>query len=287
MSANNQTNPGHVARRARIANGRTDVVMGVLYFPLSTDQLMIPPQTKINLSLQKSPMEFLLKRRNNNNQYRVNFISLQWHLRKVRYTESISKSVNQVLATNQGGIMPLNYNFPSNHTLTADQQAFDLQVSSGKIPYEIVIGITTTAQFMGHLTLNPFEYNHNNLQEIQLKVEDQTIPLEPLKMDFANDLYVEMYRNTMRSLGQYGRQITNNLSYANFPNGFCFYIFNLRTDESNSLTYYPEEKQGTIRLLLKFNGNLTEAHTVFLIRSYNNHLSVSRNRAYTGNMLTY
>ena len=287
FDAINADNPAYNQRRARIANGRVDELMGVLFFPLSTDALLIPPQTRINLSLQKSPIDFILKRKNNNNEYRVNFINMHWLVKKIRYTESIARTANQVLATSAGGVLPLNYMYPTNHTLNSGQKAYDIEISTGKVPYELVIGIIPTKDFLGDRLTNPFNYSHNNLEEIQLKVEDQSIPLEPLKMDYANQRYTEAYRYTMNSIGQYKRQITSNISYADFPNGFCFYIFNLRPDESTSVKYYPEQRSGNIRCLLKFRADLTAAMTVFVIRSYNNQINVNRIREYTGNMLTY
>jgi len=287
MDAIDNTNPAYVKRKNRIANGRVDEVMGSLYFPLSTDKLRIPPGTRINLSLHKSPIAFLLKRTNNGNEYRVNFIEMHWILKRIKYSETISRSVNQTLGTSSGGVMPLNYMFPSNFTLPIAQQAFDLEISSGKIPYEIAIGFIPTQAFLGHRTQNPFNFSHNNLQEIQLKCEDQNIPFQPLKMDFAGGRYMEAYRYTFCSAGQFGRQSTANIKYEDWPNGNCFHIFNLRADESNSLQYYPETKTGHIRVILKFTANLAAALTMFVIRSYNNQINVNRIREFTGNTLTY
>lgn len=284
--AKNQNN-GLNERQKRIANGRLDTLCSTLIFPLSNDGHMIPPHTAIELKLQKVPIQFLLKRMANGIEYKVHYEKIQWIIRKIMPHDKICQAVNEKLSRGVGGELEFEYTFPANHFVAKGRTAYDIELCRGKIPNEIICGLVGVDCFNGDNAKNPFNFGTHNLAEIQLNIENNLLPLEPLKMDYENDDYLEVYRYSLRCSGQYGRQTGNGLGFDAFAGGNALYCFNVRQDEHNDLHIFPPSRNGSIRLQLKFKDKTDDDLMLIVLRSYNNTIFVDKMRNYSGNVLTH
>ena len=282
------TNSGALERRARILDGRIDTVTGTMFIPVMQDRALLPTGTKVTLSLVKSPVEFLLKHRNVAKEYRINIINAEIQVKRVTPDDLYYGKINQQLARPVGGYIDLNYVHPSYVTLQPEgKQEYINELLNGKVPNELVVALIEDAAYNGHNTMNPFNFKHHNLESIQVQVDDELYPTEPLKMDYASGRYMRAYNHLYRSMGQYGKESTCGLEYKDIVGGNCIYVFNLRPDDTDFLSNQPPGRTGIVKLKLRFANPLNTTLNVVVLRAYNSQIYLDERRNFTGLLLTH
>jgi hypothetical protein len=281
-------NAGAATRRNRILDGRTDTVCGTLHIPIMQDQSLLPTGTKVTLSLVKSSVDFLLKRKNPNKEYRVNIINAQIQVKRTTPDDNIFTKINQQLARPVGGIINTDYVHPSYITLQPQgKREYILEVLNGRVPNELVIGLVQDSAFLGHDTQNPFNFKHQDVQSIQVQVDDSLYPVEAIKMDYAANSYLQAYQHLYKNMGQYGQQFNCGLKYEDLKGGNALYVFNLRPDDTDFKSNQPAGRTGIVSLKLEFKNALNITLNAIVLRSYASQIYVDQRRNYTGMLLTH
>ena len=63
----------------------------------------------------------------------------------------------------------------------------------GEIPMRIAICIMDNDSYSGNYKKNPFTFQHYNLTQIGISVNGEEVPFKPLKLNFADILFVTAY----------------------------------------------------------------------------------------------
>ena len=64
----------------------------------------------------------------------------------------------------------------------------------GQLPKRIIIGFVDNKAFNGHRALNPFNFEHININFLCLYVDGVQVPSKPLQPNFgASNLYIDAY----------------------------------------------------------------------------------------------
>lgn len=149
---------------------------------------------------------------------------------------------------------------------------------SGQLPVRIVIGLVDNAGFHGSLTRNPFNFAHFNLSEIGVYLDGlQGFSIKPLKLDYANDLYIEAYMNLFHGTGKINRDEGNCITPADFKGGFALYAYDLSPDLCEG-DHFNLLKQGAVRLTIRFSTALVRPITVVSYAEFENVIEIDRSR---------
>ena len=135
------------------------------------------------------------------------------------------------------------------------------------VPTRIVICMVTSEAFNGSYAKNPFNFQHFDVSNISLIVNETVVGGQPLRMNFDRKNakgrdYVSAYNNMFTSTGTDGTNFGNDIQLDEFPDGYAFFCFNLEPF-AKAGKYLNLVENGFVRLSMQFAKPLEE--TIVLI----------------------
>ena len=153
------------------------------------------------------------------------------------------------------------------------------------MPKLLVVAMVSSDAFVGSYAKNPFNFQHFNANLISLKKDGESVPFQPFEPCFvATDdkkiavNYLREYMTIVYSLNIQGRHDQLAFSPAEYPNGYCFFLFNLSPDLSNNRSAVQMEEISNIRLEVKFAKPLEEAVTLLTMALFDAQLEMDNFR---------
>ncbi|GFT83965.1 uncharacterized protein F54H12.2 [Trichonephila clavipes] len=126
------------------------------------------------------------------------------------------------------------------------------------MPKRLVLACVDNDAFNRNYKKSPFEFNHYYMNFLEVYVDGQPMPHQPLELDFEKDNYIRAYQNLyLQSEGLY-------LSRTEFPKGYALYLFDLSLDLCDE-EHFNLIKHSNLRIELKFNIYKVLEQTVSLI----------------------
>ena len=86
---------------------------------------------------------------------------------------------------------------PGSHTRTGDD------LFNGSIPSRIVVGVLDGQVYSGAIGRNPYAFNHHDVSYMSLCVNGNSVPGEPLTMDYKNNMFSSAYLSLYTGTNQY------------------------------------------------------------------------------------
>ena len=101
----------------------------------------------------------------------------------------------------------------------------------GLLPKRIIIGFVNNKAFNGDRALNPFNFEHFNINFLCLYVACVQVPSKPLQPNFgASKLYIDAYHTLFSGTGVHFLNEGNQILRESYPNGSCLSAFDLTSD---------------------------------------------------------
>jgi hypothetical protein len=75
----------------------------------------------------------------------------------------------------------------------------------GNIPTRILVVFVPNEAFNGSYTSNPFVFDHFDLNYLSININNQSLPIKALNLDFSNDQYILAYYLLLSGLGIAGK----------------------------------------------------------------------------------
>ena len=146
----------------------------------------------------------------------------------------------------------------------------------GQLPKRLVIGMVDNDAFNGAYEKNPFHFKHNKLNFLALYVDGHQVPSKPLKPDFANEKFVRSYINLFAATGKMNEDEGNNITRADFANGFTLFAFDLTPDLSEG--HFNLIKRGNLRIEMQFAESLPTTTNIVVYAEFENCIEIDRSR---------
>ncbi len=160
--------------------------------------------------------------------------------------------------------------------LNAKQYGFSLEdLFQSQIPNRVTVGMVTAAAYDGSYVTNPYNFQHFNLTNLALHLDDRSVPGEELSMNYADASYMNAYRSLFSSTDEEGV----NISRFEYPAGYTLYIFRLTPD--NLQPNLPSKMRGNVRLIGRFSEPLPANVTLIAYAEFEHELSVDLARNVT------
>jgi hypothetical protein len=114
-------------------------------------------------------------------------------------------------------------------------QSFSLSgIHRGIMPSRVVVAFIDNAAFSGDITRNPFKFINLNIKSLKLKMASVSLPYsDGLTVDYQQNRYMQAYDAMSQNLGN----ISNDISYKEFGNGYTVYPFDLTPDLCDNMNY--------------------------------------------------
>lgn len=150
-----------------------------------------------------------------------------------------------------------NYSIPAQSRVCSQDNLY-----LGRLPKYIVVGLVDHRSFVGTREVNPFKFQHANLEYLSLSVNSQFIPAKPYQPRFDAHQSASKFYNLCLGTNRHIRDTPLCIDRENFENGYSLFLFNLlRDDEMDSEALSPSV-HGTCRLDLRFRVALPRTMTL-------------------------
>ena len=149
----------------------------------------------------------------------------------------------------------------------------------GQLPKRIAVCFVSNKAFNGDFTLNPFNFQHVNVNFMVLNIDGHQMPCKPLQPKFTSKKYITMYHTLFSGTGIHFLNEGNDITRDSYPNGYCIAVFDLTPDLSaGSLTHWNLIKNGSVRLEVGFNEALAETTNCLVYGEFDSVIEIDKKR---------
>ena len=153
---------------------------------------------------------------------------------------------------------------------------------NGDIPKIIVVGMVKNTAYSGKKSLNPFNFEHFNLQYFNAKINSVPLIAQPFQFNFPKKEYAAAYWNLMQSLGYAGHDDSCDITRNEYDNGYFLQGFNTSATLCTGGIVSDPTQRGKVNFELKFSRNTAEAITVIMMSEYDKSFAINTgNKAIT------
>ncbi len=165
------------------------------------------------------------------------------------------------------------------HLETGRNDIVQTQLHTGLLPRRVILAMVEADSFYGNLKKNPFNFEHFNLNYIQLTAGGKLYPPKPLEPDFTKNnftLAYSMLNETMKTDTGAPCGITRK----QFKNGYMLFCFDLSQDYSGSAMYFNLQQTGSLELMVRFKSDLAQPIKVIFYMEFDGVLTLDRFRRF-------
>ncbi len=264
------SNVGFKKRKEYVKDSKHVELVGKLKLDLCSQSRYILNDTNVCISLTKNNDAFSLfylptstsdpKDLNP----KVKFLDASFFVRKHVLYPSIAISHQKLLESGMSAHYPLTLSDVKQYTIPSGNQSFiEENIFIGRVPSRIVIGLVSNAAFNGDYRLDPYYFDHFNLNYISVTVNNMPIPIRGLNMDFNKGQYMLPYYMLHASLGMTCENQGLMFDRDEYVNGNVLFAYDLN-DISSSDSTLVLENSGSVRIELKFSKPVGEAVTCII-----------------------
>jgi hypothetical protein len=275
-SLNSAENLGLAKRREKTANSRIFEMMGPIHVDFFNQDHFLLNNVEMRIKLTRSRDAFVLM--STAGTERIRLLDATLYVRKVTVSPSVLLAHAQAIEKS-----PAKY--PVNRvdikTVTITQGLRDKSIDNlfmNQLPQRVIIGFVDNRSFNGDVTRNPFNFQHFNVNYLSLMVDGHPVTANPITPDFPNGLFLEAYNTLFSGTGIHWKDEGNQLSADDYTRGNTLYCFDLSPDLSASELHWNLQRQGTLRLEVKFGAPLAQPVNCIIYAEFQNLIEIDKNR---------
>jgi hypothetical protein len=232
-------NKGLVARRERYTDQAGVFQMkGRLKSDIFSMNRYMLPQVNLQIVLTRANANFcLMGDANIHAKYkdlRIDITEAALQIRRVKVSQSVSLQ-HAMMLEKTAAKYPVRRVIMRCLNTPYMAQSFSLSgIHRGIMPSRVVVAFIDNAAFSGDITRNPFKFINLNIKSLKLKMASVSLPYsDGLTVDYQQNRYMQAYDAMSQNLGN----ISNDISYKEFGNGYTVYPFDLTPDLCDNMNY--------------------------------------------------
>jgi hypothetical protein len=264
-------NTGLLIRYRMIKNGKSFEVEGKLFEDLFNLDNPILNGVPIKIRLTPSPNPFRLMSSIPANNYKLVLEEVKLMVCEITPSPTYYSQITNHLKTTTAKYPYLKTEMVT-HGIQTDSSSLVLDnIFQGRVPSKMIVAMVSTSAFLGNYLKNPFNFQHFNLNYLNLMVNGMSVPDDqPLKPDYANDNYTLAYLRTVE------RKPTP-LEPKHFKGGYNIYSFDI-DPALQHLQQLPMTSGGNVKMELRFAQPLVENVTLIVLASFPQTIEIDANR---------
>ena len=154
----------------------------------------------------------------------------------------------------------------------------------GQLPKRTVLGLMDNRAFNGDISLNPYNFQHCNLNYLAVHLDGQQVPWAPLQPSFSGSSYIRAFYTQFTGGDGISSDTGNTIGREQFVNGHALYCFDLTPDLSSTCGHhFSVTKSGNLRLELAFEVALSITGNVLVYSEFDNVIEIDKDRKVTRN----
>jgi hypothetical protein len=167
-------------------------------------------------------------------------------------------------------------------TISKDVQSKSIDnLFLGQMPKRVVVALVKSAAYNGDFALNPFKYEHFDLNFLSLYLDGGQIPSTPLTPNFQKGHYLRCYETLFSGTGIHHRDEGNWLDREDYAKGYSLFVFDLTPDLSGELDHWSPQHHGSMRMEVRFAKPLPAVITCIVYAEFNGLIEIDQYRNIT------
>jgi hypothetical protein len=271
-------NEGHAQRKARTDGDKTIDLFGNIHCDIFNQDKYLLNGVELALKFIPANPQFHLMSDVAEPNYTFEFITAELFVRKVRINPTI-------LLGHAEGLQISSAKYPITKvdikqiTLPAPIQNKTLDnIYISTLPKRCIIGMVRNSSFNGDFRRNPFEFLNFGLNYLSVFIDSVQIPSKPFTPNFENGNFMREYHSLFSGSGIHFTDNGNDISHSEYANGFTLFCFDTTPDLSSNDSTWNIQKNGTMRIELRFARALEESVTVIVFSEFDSLIEIDRNR---------
>jgi hypothetical protein len=147
----------------------------------------------------------------------------------------------------------------------------------GQLPKRLVIGMIPNAAFAGAVTMNPYSFEHFNINYMQIYTDGVPVLSKALKLNIDDGKYLHAFEALSKSFDKFDGEKSSIIKREDWPRGYSLFSFDLTPDYDGD-DHYPLIKHGNLRLEMNFATTLTQTINVIVYAEFDNIIELSNSR---------
>ena len=270
---------GYLKRQTYVTKSKELEMM----FPLSSDFLMsdrlIPPGLDIKIKLEREKDSFSICSATDDKNYRIKILDMKLYIRQVELHPNVVRLHEQKLSKEPATLPIVGTNFKYFQIPKGNISVNIPNLFNGNLPNKIVVGLVNAKAFDGDIKLNPYNFQHFNLNKASLRVNGQPIPSEEYTPDFANGNYIRLYNDLFYNIGIYHSNIGISMTKELYKGGMCLQAYDLTPDGCNGFHNHKFGHQtGVVELDYTFSKALEQPTYIVVYSTRDTNVIIDKNK---------
>lgn len=267
-------NTGYDKRKALTSKSKAFEMIGPIHADIFNQDRFLINNVHMSLKFYRSKNAFALM---STGKEAVKILDARLIIRKVKIAPDILVAHMKAL-----DVSPAKYPITrvdlKTFTITAGLQSKTVEWGSGAVPRRLILGLVTNKAFNGDYGVNPFNFHHHNLNFLAAYVDSQQIPSRALTPNFATEEYIESYYSLFSGTGIHYSDEGNAISRTDYGYGYTLYALDLTPCMSASQDNWDLQRQGTIRIELRFSQAVSEPLNLIVFAEHDNLIQIDKQR---------
>ncbi len=279
MNAVGNNNAGAMNRGRQVQNSRVAEVLGSLHAdPFNQDKLW-PPYLPFSIELFRNSNTFVVNTERNH-QYKLEIIEICLQMQIVETVPSLTLAFEKQLAKT-GAKYPIRRSEIKVLHVHAGRTDLPMtQIHTGQIPRRIIVFMVGANAFHGHYQQNPFNFQHFNLNLVQIMAAGNLYPPQPYEPDFEGANAMIPFHDMQKCMKTADGSPCS-IQPAMYCNGYTFFCFDTSADQSASEGHFNVRQQGTVELRMRFGQPIDEPGIkVMVYMEFDSCLTLDHNRQF-------
>lgn len=270
-------NPGLKKRYELTSKSKVLDMIGPLHCDIFQQNRLLLNMVDLKIKMSRSKHSFCLmgdKLDQNPPDYLVMLQHASLFIRKVKVSPGVSLGHAKALEKHNAKypidrIVCKTYSIPSGSWSFMQDNVF-----LGAMPKRVIIGLLDNSAINGQYNLNPFLFDHHNVNFLSIYMNGQPVPNKPLELNFSENNFIRAYHQLFSG---FNRDVGNYISRDDFAKGHTLYAFDLTADMCEG-PHLNLQYQGNLRIEIKFSKELATTTTVFIYAEFENIIEITKSR---------
>ena len=216
--------------------------------------------------------------------FKVDILSAKLFVRKLKITPSLCLAHERILQQKTAKYPITRVECKVIHLPQGQKSFTHDNLFLGQLPKRIVLGLVDNRVFNGDISLNPYNFQHCNLNYLAVHLDGQQVPWAPLQPSFSGSSYIRAFYTQFTGGDGISSDTGNTIGREQFVNGHALYCFDLTPDLSSSCGHhFSVTKSGNLRLELAFEVALSITGNVLVYSEFDNVIEIDKDRKVTRN----
>lgn len=274
-------NVGLYKRSLYFARSMTVDMEGPIYHDLFQVDRLILNQVAINVRLTRARPEFYLMTNAASPDFKVLIEDIVLKACKVQINPAVIYGHAEILKS-------VNAKYPFTKTevkqiaIAAGTVNFDQdQLFQNIRPNRVVVGFVNALGAAGDYTKNPFNFQHFNVNQIGLFVDNVPVSGNVMRLNFnatSGRTIIQAFNNMFEVTDKWLHDSGIQISRSEFAGGYAMYCFEIEPNFGDDGTYLHLLKQGNVRLEVQFSSALTDAISCIVYAEYPGYFEINAAR---------